>query len=177
MPSMGERRSVGLDHRTQPSPSAVPNRAGAPLVAGRDLSPQCTELIDVPVADKHLDHGCQIVCIPLAVTPPQSFRNLIHPGRAARLAQTCDRATALSAIGALEHVVRGFEILGEIAPPIFCGSPHIGFFAVATGSSRRLAGLRARHCRLRMKRHHRITPAARARAHTARTTNLFIVSS
>lgn len=27
----------------------------------------------------------------------QNFRNLIHPGRAARLAQTCDRATALSA--------------------------------------------------------------------------------
>jgi hypothetical protein len=36
----------------------------------------------------------------------RSFRNLIHPGRAARLAQTCDRATAHSAIGALEHVIR-----------------------------------------------------------------------
>jgi hypothetical protein len=36
----------------------------------------------------------------------QSFRNLIHPGRASRLGQTCDRATAYSAIGALEHVIR-----------------------------------------------------------------------
>jgi hypothetical protein len=36
----------------------------------------------------------------------QNFRNLIHPGRAARLAQTCDRGTAHSAIGALEHVIR-----------------------------------------------------------------------
>jgi hypothetical protein len=36
----------------------------------------------------------------------QNFRNLSHPGRAARLAQTCDRATALSAVGALEHVIR-----------------------------------------------------------------------
>jgi len=36
----------------------------------------------------------------------RTFRNLIHPGRAARLAQTCDRATAYSAIGALEHVIR-----------------------------------------------------------------------
>ena len=36
----------------------------------------------------------------------QNFRNLIHPGRAARLAQTCDRGTAYSAIGALEHVIR-----------------------------------------------------------------------
>jgi hypothetical protein len=36
----------------------------------------------------------------------QNFRNLIHPGRAARLAQACDRATAFSAVGALEHVIR-----------------------------------------------------------------------
>jgi hypothetical protein len=36
----------------------------------------------------------------------RNFRNLIHPGRAARLAQNCDRATAYSAIGALEHVIR-----------------------------------------------------------------------
>jgi hypothetical protein len=36
----------------------------------------------------------------------RNFRNLIHPGRAARLAQVCDRATALSATGALEHVIR-----------------------------------------------------------------------
>jgi hypothetical protein len=36
----------------------------------------------------------------------QNFRNLIHPGRAARLGQTCDRATAYSAVGALEHVIR-----------------------------------------------------------------------
>jgi hypothetical protein len=36
----------------------------------------------------------------------QNFRNLIHPGRAKRLSQTCDRATAHSAIGALEHVIR-----------------------------------------------------------------------
>jgi hypothetical protein len=36
----------------------------------------------------------------------QSFRNLILPGRAARLVQSCDRATAYTAIGALEHVMR-----------------------------------------------------------------------
>ncbi len=36
----------------------------------------------------------------------KDFRNLIHPGRAARLGQTCDRATALSALAAVEHVVR-----------------------------------------------------------------------
>jgi hypothetical protein len=36
----------------------------------------------------------------------KDFRNLIHPGRAARLGQTCDRGTALSAMAAVEHVVR-----------------------------------------------------------------------
>ena len=36
----------------------------------------------------------------------RTFRNLIHPGRAARLAQQCDRGTALSALAAVEHVMR-----------------------------------------------------------------------
>jgi hypothetical protein len=33
----------------------------------------------------------------------QNFRNLIHPGRVARLGQNCDRGTAYSAVGALDH--------------------------------------------------------------------------
>jgi hypothetical protein len=36
----------------------------------------------------------------------KNFRNLIHPGRAARLGQLCDRGTALSALAAVELVVR-----------------------------------------------------------------------
>jgi hypothetical protein len=36
----------------------------------------------------------------------KDFRNLIHPGRAQRLAQKCDRGTALSAVAGVEHVVR-----------------------------------------------------------------------
>jgi hypothetical protein len=36
----------------------------------------------------------------------KEFRNLIHPGRAQRLAQKCDRGTALSAVAGMEHVVR-----------------------------------------------------------------------
>ena len=43
---------------------------------------------------------------PSAARLAQNFRNLIHPGRAARLNQTCDRATAHSALGALHHVIR-----------------------------------------------------------------------
>ncbi len=36
----------------------------------------------------------------------KNFRNLIHPGRAQRLGQKCDRGTALASVAALEHVVR-----------------------------------------------------------------------
>lgn len=36
----------------------------------------------------------------------KNFRNLIHPGRAQRLEQKCDRGTALSSVAALDHVVR-----------------------------------------------------------------------
>jgi hypothetical protein len=36
----------------------------------------------------------------------KDFRNLIHPGRVLRLGQVCDRATALSALAAVEHVIR-----------------------------------------------------------------------
>jgi hypothetical protein len=35
----------------------------------------------------------------------KDFRNLIHPGRAQRLGQACNCATALSAVAAIEHVV------------------------------------------------------------------------
>ena len=41
------------------------------------------------------------------VTARQSkdFRNLIHPGKAKRLKQECDRSTALVAVAALERVI------------------------------------------------------------------------
>ncbi len=36
----------------------------------------------------------------------REFRNLIHPGRSQRLAQKCDRSTALSAMAGMELVIR-----------------------------------------------------------------------
>ena len=36
----------------------------------------------------------------------RDFRNLIHPGRSARLSKVCDKGTALSALAAVELVVR-----------------------------------------------------------------------
>jgi len=35
----------------------------------------------------------------------KDFRNLIHPGKSMRLGQKCNKATALTAIAALEHVI------------------------------------------------------------------------
>lgn len=39
----------------------------------------------------------------------KDFRNLIHPGRAQRLAKNCDRATAFAAISGMDLVVRDLE--------------------------------------------------------------------
>ena len=36
----------------------------------------------------------------------KDFRNLVHPGRQRRLSQECNRATALSAVTAVEHVIQ-----------------------------------------------------------------------
>ena len=41
----------------------------------------------------------------------KDFRNLIHPGRAARAGQKCDRSTALGALAAVEAVAR------DLTPP------------------------------------------------------------
>jgi hypothetical protein len=40
----------------------------------------------------------------------KDFRNLIHPGRAKRFGQECNRGTALSAVAALEHVVNDLTV-------------------------------------------------------------------
>jgi hypothetical protein len=52
---------------------------------------------------EHLDLLKRDTCS--AARLAQNFRNLIHPGREARLVQTCNRGTAHSAVGTLEHVI------------------------------------------------------------------------
>jgi len=48
----------------------------------------------------------------------KNFRNLIHPGRALRLAEVCDRATALTALAAVESIARDlYSIVDEIGRP------------------------------------------------------------
>ena len=39
-------------------------------------------------------------------TLAKDFRNLIHPGRSARVKEVCDRGTAHSALAAVEFIVR-----------------------------------------------------------------------
>jgi hypothetical protein len=43
----------------------------------------------------------------------KDYRNLIHPGRSERLKQKCDRATALSAVAAVEHLIRDLTDRGS----------------------------------------------------------------
>ena len=45
----------------------------------------------------------------MAADQGKNFRNLIHPGRAMRLAMKCNRATALLGIGAAEAVIADFS--------------------------------------------------------------------
>ena len=44
-----------------------------------------------------------------AVRQAKDFRNLIHPGRAQRLGQACNRGTALAAVAALEFVIQAVQ--------------------------------------------------------------------
>lgn len=56
-------------------------------------------------------HICRILGLISDNTLKQSelakdFRNLIHPGRAIRLGQECNRSSALSAVAGIEHVIQ-----------------------------------------------------------------------
>ncbi len=94
----------------EPSPGPTAVQAAAALLAGKGTISKPHNNIDrwelhqfIEVAG-HLGLLKPDTCN--AARLAQNFRNLIHPGRAARLAQTCDRGTAYSAVGALDHVIR-----------------------------------------------------------------------
>jgi hypothetical protein len=93
-----------------PGPTAIASALTALVAAGAISKAAISSNID----RWELNHFIEVAGHPKLLKPDtcsaerlaRSFRNLIHPGRAARLAQTCDRATAYSAIGALKHVIR-----------------------------------------------------------------------
>lgn len=62
-------------------------------------------------------HACQLITEDTTKQAElaQNFRNLIHPGRQARLQEKCDRGTALSALAAIERVV--VDLAKKFPPP------------------------------------------------------------
>jgi hypothetical protein len=98
-----------LDALLQELPADIAT-ATATLVENRTLSrapPAMLERWDLHQFTE-VAHLRQLIEAPTAaqVRIAKEFRNLIHPGRAMRLAQRCDRRTALAATAALEFVVR-----------------------------------------------------------------------
>jgi hypothetical protein len=73
-----------------------------------DLNPERWNLIELIAVASELSVISSRTAIQARLA--KDFRNLIHPGRAARLREVCDRATALSALAAVEHVVRDLTI-------------------------------------------------------------------
>src|SRR5439155_10909277 len=71
---------------------------------GSDLEGPSWHLLDYVEVAAHL--GIINPDTATLVRLAKDFRNLIHPGRAARLGQKCDRATALGALAAVEAVAR-----------------------------------------------------------------------
>jgi hypothetical protein len=94
-----ERRSSGAVARAI---SVLPSTATlAPNISSDPERWSLSQLIDVAL---HLRAITDETATQARIA--KDFRNLIHPGRAARLGQVCDRGTALSALAAVEHVVR-----------------------------------------------------------------------
>ncbi|HYD50450.1 MAG TPA: hypothetical protein VEB21_18995 [Terriglobales bacterium] len=90
-----------IQQKTPPEISAAAARAtNAPKAKGDPVGWHLHEYIEV-AAELDLIKPDTAKQARLA----KDFRNLIHPGRAQRLKQKCDRATALSAVAAMEHVV------------------------------------------------------------------------
>jgi len=90
---------------------------GLPISAFSRLLPSALTLTQPPHANpERWDlHEYIEVAAHLGIIEPETatqarqarnFRNLIHPGRAIRLGQKADRATALAALAAVEFVVR-----------------------------------------------------------------------
>jgi hypothetical protein len=84
-------------------------------VAAARTSGSMTANPDPTDLDRWNLHECIEVAAELGIIKPSTakqtrlakdFRNFIHPGVAQRLREKCDRATALSAVAGMEHIVR-----------------------------------------------------------------------
>jgi hypothetical protein len=72
------------------------------------------------VLHEHIEVGLKLGLIKedtaTAARLAKDYRNLIHPGRAIREGQQCNRGTALSAVGGLEHVMDDLDAHYEKRP-------------------------------------------------------------
>jgi hypothetical protein len=85
--------------------TAVGTLVTASILARRPKpSPEQWDFIDLIEVARHLDRVTDETAIQCRLC--KNFRNLIHPGRAARLGQACGRGSALAALAAVELVVR-----------------------------------------------------------------------
>jgi hypothetical protein len=83
--------------------------AAKTMARPRDTDPETWELQHYIPTVRHL--GLITTDTVTQTMLAKNFRNLIHPGRAARLGQKCDQGTALSALAAIHLVVR------DLTPP------------------------------------------------------------
>jgi hypothetical protein len=84
---------------------AISSASGLPSLPNKPKgSPQNWRLGDYVAVATSL--GLIKIATSQQATLAQNFRNLIHPGRAQRLGETCDKGTALTALAAVELVVR-----------------------------------------------------------------------
>lgn len=84
--------------------TAVAALVPSPLKRKPDANPESWDFIELIEVARHLRQIKDDTATQSRLC--KDFRNLIHPGRAARLAQACDRGTALAALAAVELVVR-----------------------------------------------------------------------
>jgi hypothetical protein len=84
--------------------AAATNLLGNKLTRKPDANPEAWDLHTYTEVAAHLGvlNQDEATLVRLA----KNFRNLIHPGRAVRLGENCDRATALGALAAVEAVAR-----------------------------------------------------------------------
>lgn len=92
------QRPGGKDFRTAGwKSSQVPTPAIQPVLDNQDLNWFTEMALELTLITPETATLVRVV---------REFRNLIHPGRVARLSQECDRGTAYAAIAAYERVVR-----------------------------------------------------------------------
>jgi hypothetical protein len=93
---------------------ALNQRRSAALAAGSALSNPTPAQLEYWNLHQYLEvsHGLGVIQDDTAaqLRLAKDFRNLIHPGRAIRLAKTCDRATARAAAAAVDFVIRDLTI-------------------------------------------------------------------